>query len=120
MSHSKHQPNTIDYIEFSAATPELMSSARDFHSTVFGWKYQMWGDAYCDTRDSGVGSGIDGDSEQQAAPLPVIYTDDLAAAEDRVIKAGGTVTRPVFSFPGGRRFHFRDPAGNELAVWSER
>lgn len=51
--------------------------------------------------------------------LVVIYASDLEAAQDRVEEAGGTVTRPIFAFPGGRRFHFRDPVGNELAVWSD-
>jgi predicted enzyme related to lactoylglutathione lyase len=55
-----------------------------------------------------------------AAPLPVIRVDDLEAAFDAVTKAGGTIAKPIFSFPGGRRFHFIDPAGSELAVWSER
>ena len=55
-----------------------------------------------------------------AAPLPVIRVDDLEAALDAVTKAGGTIAKPIFSFPGGRRFQFIDPAGSELAVWSER
>jgi uncharacterized protein len=98
-----------------------MRHARDFHASVFGWKYQMWGEDYCDTKDSGVASGITGDSSHSTrAPLPVIYTDDLAGAEARVREAGGVVTREVFSFPGGSRFHFRDPSGNELAIWSDR
>ena len=121
MSQPASKPNTIDYIELRAASAEQLKLTRDFHSSVFGWTYQMWGDEYCDTRSSGVSSGINGSKEEgSTAPLPVIYSDDLAAAEKRVRDAGGEVTREVFSFPGGRRFHFRDPAGNELAVWSDR
>jgi uncharacterized protein len=52
-----------------------------------------------------------------AAPLPVVRVDDLELAFDSVVKAGGTIAKPIFSFPGGRRFHFIDPGGNELAVW---
>lgn len=115
------RPNCIDHIEFRASSAEDLRRARDFHTSVFGWNYRMWGGEYCDTSDSGISSGINGSPEDTTtAPLPVIYTDDLAAAVDRVKNAGGTVTREVFSFPGGRRFHFRDPAGNDLAVWSDR
>ncbi len=121
MAEKISRPNTVDYIELRAASAEQLVEARDFHAAVFGWNYQMWGDDYCDTQDSGVSSGINGGGEGgAAAPLPVVYTDDLAAAEQRVREAGGAITRPVFTFPGGRRFHFRDPAGNELAIWSDR
>jgi uncharacterized protein len=62
--------------------------------------------------------GLNGQPEQAlAAPLPVVRVDDLEGAFDAVIKAGGTIAKPIFSFPGGRRFHFIDPAGSELAVW---
>ena len=54
-----------------------------------------------------------------AAPLPVVKVDDLEAALDSIVEAGGTIAKPIFSFPGGRRFHFIDPSGSELAVWSE-
>ena len=65
--------------------------------------------------------GLQGDpSDALATVLPVIRVDDLEAAFDAVTKAGGTIAKPIFSFPGGRRFHFIDPSGSELAVWSER
>ena len=122
MSQATSKPNCIDYIELPAPSPDLLIRARDFHSAVFGWQYQMWGNEYCDTSSSGVNSGIsvEGAESTVRAPLPVVYTDDLAADEARVREAGGTITREVFSFPGGKRFHFRDPANNELAVWSDR
>ena len=62
----------------------------------------------------------DSPHEALSAPLPVIRVDDLEAAFDAVSQAGGTIAKPIFSFPGGRRFHFIDPSGSELAVWSER
>ena len=65
-------------------------------------------------------SGLQGDpGDALSAPLPVVRVDDLEAAFDAVSKAGGVIAKPIFSFPGGRRFHFIDPSGNELAVWSE-
>ena len=111
----------IDFVEFPARSSEDLARSRDFFSAVFGWQYQMWGDDYADTRHSGVGSGINADSSHRPGqPLVVIYSADLKGTRSRVIGAGGRITRDVFSFPGGRRFHFADPAGNELAVWSDR
>lgn len=112
--------NHIDYIEFPAQGREELGRARDFYSGVFGWKYQAWGDDYADTKDSGLGSGINADpAHRTARPLAVIYVSDLTAVLKKVRAAGGSVTKEIFSFPGGRRFHFVDPAGNELAVWSD-
>jgi predicted enzyme related to lactoylglutathione lyase len=108
--------NRIDYIEFSAPTPEALAHARKIYGDAFSWEYKGWGPAYADTQDSGVPSGI-GVSNQP--PLPVIYFADLEDARSRVLKAGGTLVKDIFGFPGGRRFHFKDPAGNELAVWSD-
>jgi predicted enzyme related to lactoylglutathione lyase len=68
----------------------------------------------------GLDGGFDGEPGEGAQePLPVLYATDLEAMRARVEAAGGTVLKPIYAFPGGRRFHFRDPAGNELAVWSE-
>ncbi|MGN6521122.1 MAG: VOC family protein [Dokdonella sp.] len=72
------------------------------------------------TPSSGVGSGINADATHRPPhPLAVIHARDLEGTRSRVIAAGGEITREIFAFPGGRRFHFRDPAGNELAVWSK-
>ena len=112
--------NRIDYLELGAKNAGDYSKTKAFFETAFGWTYQDYGPDYCDTKSSGVGSGINGDSDHRTLqPLPVIYVDDLEAAQARVVEAGGIVTRPIFSFPGGRRFHFADPSGNELGVWSE-
>ena len=97
------------------------AKTKAFFETAFDWMYQDYGPDYCDTKSSGVGSGINGDSEHRTLqPLPVIYVDDLEAAQARVVEAGGIVTRAIFTFPGGRRFHFANPSGNELGVWSEK
>jgi uncharacterized protein len=113
--------NTIDYLEIGAKNSGDYARSKAFFETAFGWTYQEYGDGYCDTKSSGVGSGINGDPDHRTPqPLPVIYVEDLEAAQSKVTAAGGIVTRPIFSFPGGRRFHFAEPAGNELAVWSDR
>ncbi|TKR33351.1 VOC family protein [Luteimonas gilva] len=112
--------NRIDFIEFPAASETDVARASEFYRTVFGWRWQDWGDDYADTRDSGLGAGLNADpAHRPGAPLAVIYASRLEEARDKAIAAGGALIRDIFSFPGGRRFHFRDPAGNELAVWSD-
>ena len=119
MSDPRH--NRIDYLELGAKNAGDYAKTKAFFETAFDWIYQYYGPDYCDTKSSGVGSGINGDAEHRTLqPLPVIYVDDLEAAQARVVEAGGIVTRAIFSFPGGRRFHFADPSGNELGVWSEK
>ncbi|MBP2624145.1 VOC family protein [Streptococcus oricebi] len=110
-------PNQIDYIEFSAPDKASFKASQDFYQKVFGWNYQAWGDEYIDTDDSGLSSGIT--IEPKKAPLVVIYREDLEAALSQVKQAGGQITQGIFEFPGGRRFHFTDPAGTELAIWSQ-
>jgi uncharacterized protein len=115
---SRH--NTIDYVELGAKNAGDYTKTKAFFETAFGWTYQDYGPDYCDTKSSGVGSGINGDPDHRSLqPLPVIYVEDLEAAQKKVVDAGGIVTRAIFSFPGGRRFHFADPSGNEIGVWSE-
>lgn len=110
--------NTITYIEFPASDRAQMQAAQVFYGAVFGWHYQNWGDNYADTDGSGMGSGLC--VSGAAAPLAVIYSTELETAYRAVIAAGGAIVQEIFSFPGGRRFHFRDPAGNILAVWSDK
>ena len=104
MSDPRH--NRIDYLELGAKNAGDYAKTKAFFETAFDWIYQDYGPDYCDTKSSGVGSGINGDAEHRTLqPLPVIYVDDLEAAQARVVEAGGIVTRAIFSFPGGRRFH---------------
>jgi predicted enzyme related to lactoylglutathione lyase len=114
--NKKH--NSIDYVEFPASSVEKLNETRDFFSKVFGWKYAMYGEDYADTANSGVASGVNAENPA-AAVLPVIYADDLEKAYDEVKAAGAEIVREIFAFPGGRRFHFKDPSGNEVAVWSD-
>ena len=109
--------NRIDYVELPAAQT---ADAKKFYSAAFGWKWQDWGATYADTNDGRLGAGINADADSRTkAPLVIVFALDLEAARERVRNAGGRITRDIFSFPGGRRFHFRDPAGNELGVWSK-
>lgn len=115
---AKAAHNRIDFVEFPAPDRDALRQAQEFYTRTFGWKYQKWGEDYIDTADSGVGSGLASD-EPTSAPLAVVYVVDLEHTRKEVERNGGVIVRDIFSFPGGRRFHFKDPAGNELAAWSE-
>ena len=109
----------IDYVELPSATAHELTRA--FYAKAFNWQFTDYGPDYSATTMSDVDVGLNGQSEEAlSAPLPVIRVDDLEAAFDSVTKAGGTIAKAIFAFPGGRRFHFVDPSGSELAVWSER
>lgn len=108
----------IDYLEFPSADGP---ASRSFFEKAFGWSFTSYGPSYAGIDDAGIDAGIDGDPcASTSAPLAVIRTDDLDRAEKDVVAAGGVITRPAFDFPGGRRFHFREPGGSELAVWVAR
>lgn len=107
----------IDYIEFPSSD-RARSSA--FFQAAFGWGIVSYGPTYDALTGAGIDGGIDQATERVAAPLAVVRTDDIDDAERRVLAAGGTITRAQFDFPGGRRFHFREPGGNELAIWIAR
>lgn len=112
--------NQIDLVEFPAADSAALGAARSFYEGAFGWSFTDYGQ-YVDTGDSGTVAGINGiaDESQQRMPMVVIYVSDLEEARERVTAAGGRIIHEAYDFPGGRRFHFADPAGNELAAWSE-
>jgi len=109
------QNNHIDYVELPSGSIQDLNKTRDFFTEVFGWKYAMYGEDYADTADSGVASGINAENPAPSV-LPVIYVNDLEQTFKKVKKSGTLIVREIFSFPGGRRFHFKDPSGNELAV----
>lgn len=118
---TKSRENRIDYVEFPSASNESHAATKKFYGDVFGWSYQSWGDDYSDTKDSGINSGISSASEHRPSkPLVVLYSPDLEAVRERVIKAGGKISKDIVSFPGGRRFQYIDPSGNELGVWSDK
>jgi predicted enzyme related to lactoylglutathione lyase len=103
-----------DFIELPV---DDIDTAKAFYAGVFGWDLTAFGPTYACTLTGDVDVGLQADpAERSAAPLTVIQVPDLDASMAAVERAGGTITRPIFGFPGGRRFHFRDPAGNELAA----
>lgn len=108
----------LDYIEMPALGGTL-DSVKSFYSAVFSWSFTDYGPTYS-AFDEGLEGGFHTDAtEGPKAPLPVLYSENLEESLEAVENAGGTIVKPIFAFPGGRRFHFRDPAGNELAVWGE-
>ena len=109
----------LDYIELPA-TGGRMDSVKSFYAAAFGWSFTDYGPTYA-AFDEGLEGGFQADaSEAVARPLPILYAADLEDALEKVQSAGGAIVKPIMAFPGGRRFHFHDPAGNELAVWSDR
>lgn len=115
---SKHEK--INYVEFPAKD---MKGTKAFFEKAFGWSFTDYGPDYTAFSDQGLDGGFY-ESEQSASTengsaLVVFYSADLEATQSKVESAGGAVIKPIFSFPGGRRFHFVDPSGNEFAVWSD-
>lgn len=115
-----HKHNDINYIEFPAND---LDASKAFFNTVFGWQFQDYGPDYIAFSSVGTDGGFyrsnfSGSAEAGGA-LVVLYSNDLEASLADVKAAGGEILKPIFSFPGGRRFHFREPSGNELAVWGE-
>jgi predicted enzyme related to lactoylglutathione lyase len=114
---TKPNEGRMDYIEFPATD---IAETKAFYSQVFGWKFTDYGPDYTSFEDGRLGGGFSKDRQVVlGGPLIVLYASDLAACEAKVKAAGGKIVKPTFEFPGGRRFHFADPSGNELAVWSE-
>jgi uncharacterized protein len=116
MSTAKPE-NKIDYIEFPAND---IPRVRDFYTAVFGWKFEDYGPSYTSFSDGRISGGFTLErSTPSRSLIVVLYASDLAAVEKKIKSAGGSIVKETFSFPGGRRFHFTDPSGNELAVWSD-
>ena len=111
------QHHTIDYIEIVVTD---MAAAQAFYAQAFGWTFTEYGPDYAGINNNGreVGGFSREDTPRTAGPLVVLYSDDIDASEQSVRDAGGEISTPTFAFPGGRRFHFTDPTGNELAVWT--
>jgi predicted enzyme related to lactoylglutathione lyase len=118
--HSKNNEEEmmlrISYVELSV---KHVAETRDFYAGAFGWEFTDFGPDYSATTSGDTDLGLNGGDEHPAAAiLPLVEVkEDLEGALDRVVAAGGEVTVPIFAYPGGRRFHFRDPSGNELGVF---
>lgn len=111
----------INYLEFPAGNVE---AAKSFFSQVFGWEFQDYGPEYTAAQGAGIDCGFyQSDlniSTQNGSALIVFYSEDLKKTQNKIEEYGGKIIVPVFSFPGGRRFHFEDLNGNEFAVWSDK
>lgn len=116
--------NGIDYVEFRVRD---MARTKGFYEAAFGWRYTDYGPGYCEFDSGSLKGGFDlledGEQPVSGGPLVVLWSEDLEASQASVLAAigqfGGRLSRAVFDFPGGRRFHFCDPNGYELAIWSE-
>jgi len=108
----------IDYVELDVAD---VGRAKKFYGEAFGWSFKDYGPGYCEFADGRLTGGFAaGQPRGAGGPLVILYANDLADAQRRVEAAGGRIVKPVYDFPGGRRFHFADPDGYHLAVWTAR
>lgn len=122
-SHRHRIPMSLDYIEISVTD---MAAATAFYGAAFGWQFTSYGEGYTGIRTAAE-AGADeagglalADEVTRGGPLVLLYSDDLDATVAAVTDAGGQVVNGPYEFPGGRRFHFLDPSGNELGVWAEQ
>ena len=114
----KAKSNKINYIEFKSKDLE---QTKTFYKTCFGWKFKDYGDDYTSFKKSGIKGGFHKTDESIAnGTLVVLYHKNLDKAKSKIVEAGGEISVDIFSFPGGSRFQFIDPSGNELAVWSDK
>ncbi|MFT5512604.1 MAG: putative enzyme related to lactoylglutathione lyase [Bacteroidia bacterium] len=110
--------NHINYIEFKTKDVE---ATKGFYTKAFDWTFTDYGPTYVAFEESGLHGGFELTKKSiKKGALVVLYHEDLKAIKKRVKKSGGKITKPIFAFPGGHRFHFQDPSGNELAIWSDK
>lgn len=110
--------NYINYIEFKARDLEVI---KKFYAQCFGWQFTDYGPTYTAFEQSGVAGGFEFTKEQIInGVLVVLYHENLNTILNTIKNAGGIISKEIFSFPGGKRFHFLDPSGNELAIWSDK
>lgn len=112
-----HSHHAIDYVEFAVRD---LAAAKRFYTAAFGWQFNDYSPDYAGIQgvDREAGGLLQTDEPRTTGPLVIVYSDDLEASVEAVKSAGGTILKDPYAFPGGRRFHFADPSGNELAVWS--
>ncbi|MEE4193375.1 MAG: VOC family protein [Halieaceae bacterium] len=113
--------HVIDYIEIRITD---MQATKAFYGAAFDWQFTDYGPDYAGIQKPGGVGEVGGlavvDAVAPGGPLVILYSSDLESTRQRVVDAGGRITVEPFAFPGGRRFHFTDPSGNELAVWSDQ
>jgi len=115
-----NQHEKMNYVEFPAKD---LGATKAFFESIFGWSFTDYGPEYTAFENQGLDGGFFqsdlASSTENGAALIVFYSDQLEATLEKVEKAGGSILKPIYSFPGGRRFHFTEPSGNEFAVWGE-
>ncbi|MCL6275296.1 VOC family protein [Muricauda sp. 2012CJ35-5] len=112
------QNSHIDYVEFKAHD---LQKIKAFYSKIFGWDFTDYGPTYTAFSNSGLQGGFElTEAQISQGALVVLYHEDLEHIQQEIENAGGAIVKEIFSFPGGRRFHFKDPSGNELAIWSDK
>jgi len=111
----------VNYVEFPATN---LQETKDFFKQALGWSFQDFGPEYSAFSNQGLDGGFYkadlASSVSNGAALIVFYSNDLEVTQDQIERAKGVIVKPIFSFPGGRRFHFTEPSGNEFAVWSDK
>ncbi len=116
-TENSRQDRCINYIEFNVAD---IARSKDFYGKAFGWTFTDYGPNYCEFSDGHMKGGFDANGPvTTGGPLVVLYDSDLPEILGCIEAAGGRIVKPIFEFPGGHRFHFTDPDGYELAVWTE-
>ncbi len=110
--------NHINYVEFKAKD---LDKIKEFYSSAFDCTFKDYGLSYVAFSESGIAGGFElSNADIVNGALIILYHKDLELIKNRIIATGGKITRDIFTFPGGQRFHFSDPSGNELAVWSDK
>ena len=110
--------NHINYVEFKAKDLE---NIKKFYKSTLDWSFTDYGPTYIAFSNSGMEGGFEKTEEAIVnGALVIMYHRNLNAIKTKIMESGGKITKDIFSFPGGRRFHFKDPSGNELAVWSDQ
>jgi uncharacterized protein len=116
--NTQEKNNRIDYVEFPITN---IDEAKQFYGDVFGWDFVDYGPDYVSFNDGRLDGGFRKEIKlEKGGPLVVFYSATLESIQERIKTAGGVIVKKIFEFPGGRRFHFTDPSGNELAVWSDK
>jgi predicted enzyme related to lactoylglutathione lyase len=116
MAHADNN-HRIDYVEINVRD---VPRAKNFYSAAFGWTFTDYGADYCEFNDGRLRGGFTLGTVKPGGLLVVLFAEDLEGTQKKVEEAGGKTVKPIFSFPGGRRFHFTDPEGYELGVWSDK
>lgn len=116
-----NQHEKINYVEFPSKN---LDATKKFYSSAFGWSFLDYGPEYCSIQDGGLDGGFymsdQASTTEAGRVLVVLFSDDLEVTLKKIETSGGQIVKDIFDFPGGRRFHFTDPSGNELAVWTNK